>query len=220
MRQGRNGRAGSAPTIDANHHAHGLIAQSPLMLIVACIVLSIATFIFTQIQIANTEQSVYALLQVGTTIAPGMTGAQVQQFLNGNVDYYQGIADVIGWGVQIALFMLSFPPDSALLSLHRRFNDDTSTSLTQSAMSQEKWRLLISKGLIVGDILTDFWHVVGGYSLVTMHGIVPNVSGAVIGVVVVGILFPTCICFITIYGFKYLLVFLEALIEKVTHAAA
>src|SRR5579884_431521 len=112
------GSTAAGATVNASHHVMGLVAQSPLMLIFLIIGLGIAVWIFTLAQITNTEQSVFGLLQVSTQLAPGMTGAQVQQFMNGHMDYYNGIAAIIGWGVQIALLMISFPPDSALFSIH------------------------------------------------------------------------------------------------------
>ena len=152
----RGGGTASGATVNASHHILGMVAQSPLILIFLIIGLALAVWIFTQAQITNTEQSVFGLLQVSTQLAPGMTGAQVQQFLNGKMDYYNGIAAIIGWGVQIALLMVSFPPDSALLSLHRRFQGDAAPSLIATALNQEKWRKLLTRLLVGGDILTDF----------------------------------------------------------------
>jgi hypothetical protein len=194
------------------------MAQSPLMLVVVVLVLATAVVIFTLVQITNTEQSVFGLLQIGTQLTPGATGAQVRDMINGNLGYYNGIAAVIGWGVQIALLLVSVPPDSALLSMHRRFNTDASPSLTEAALSQEKWRQGLTYFLVGGDILTDFLYVLNGHIVVIgWNGILPQFASGVFGVILVGILFPACICFVTIFGFKYTLVYLEALIDKITN---
>lgn len=211
----RGGRNQQGATVDQGHHILGLITQSPLILLFLIIGLAIAVWIFTQSQITNTETSVLALLQAGTTITPGMTGRQVQQLMTGQMmGYYTGIAALIGWGVQIALVIMAFPPDSALLSLHRRFNADAAPSLVSSAMNQEKWRTIISRVLVGGDILTDFLYVVRGHTLFSgFNGMLPQLDW---GVLIIGVMYPAVICFVTVFCLKYLLAFVEQLIDKLT----
>jgi hypothetical protein len=169
-----------------------------------------------QLQITSTEQSVFGLLNLSTAVEPGATAQQLQQFMNGALDRNQTIADAIGWAVQIALLMMSFSPDAALQALHRRHNNGVSASLVRSASSiakLRKWMMLI---LIGGDIITDFVYVAGGHNLVVMHGIFPSLAdNGAAGVILVGILYPAAVCFVTIFVTKFLFVFLEALFEKV-----
>jgi hypothetical protein len=67
-------------TVSQDHPAHGYLALSPLMLLLLIGICGIAYWIFSQLQIAGTEQAVLDVLQAGTTITPGMTGEQVKQF--------------------------------------------------------------------------------------------------------------------------------------------
>ncbi len=93
-------------TIEADHHAHGYLAMSPLMLLGMLIVCAVAYFVFSQLQIAATEQAVLNILQSGEYSQPGLTAEQVQQFMSGELDRYQTLADGIGWSVQIALTLI------------------------------------------------------------------------------------------------------------------
>ena len=114
----RSKTAGSASstttTINEDDHRHGLYALSPLALLGLVLVSGGAWFIFSTLQVTSTEQSVFGLLQIGVQLPPNLTATQVMQYVNGQLDRYQTIAFAIGWGVQIALLMLSFPPDNAL----------------------------------------------------------------------------------------------------------
>jgi hypothetical protein len=188
-------------------HRHGLYALSPLTLLVMVAVCAIAYWIFSTLQITSTEQTVYGLLQVGVQLTPSLTGAQVWQYTSGSLDHYQVIAAAIGWSVQIALLILSFPPDSALLRMHRRYNDQVTQSLTMRANVVAKVRTLMMVLLIGGDIATDFWFVASGHAFL-------GLSGATIGVLLVAVIYPTGICFITIYVGKYLFAYLDALIGR------
>ncbi len=207
--------------MSADDHRLGLHALSPMMLLCLVVVTAIAFWFFTQLQITSTEQSVFGLLQIGVQLQPGMTMHQVQEFMSGNLDRYNTIADAIGWGVQIALLMLSFPPDSALLSLHRKYNKVVSPSLVKAAAGTAKLRRWMMIILIGGDVVTDFVYVAQGHTLVTMNGWLPTLSsGSAAGVILVGILYPTAICFVTVFVAKYMFVFLEALFEKVRGMSA
>src|SRR5579871_4509853 len=93
----RSGRA----TIDLDHHANGHEALTPIMLLTMLIVCGVAYFIFSQVQITSTEQTILSLLQVTTQLPQAMTVSQVQQFMAGQLDRYTTIADSIGWSVQI-----------------------------------------------------------------------------------------------------------------------
>src|SRR5690242_20938285 len=117
MRESRNGTAAtrSKTANAADNHEHGLLALSPLALLCLAGVSAVAYYIFSQLQITSTEQTVFSLLQYNVTLNPGMTAQQVVALLHGETDRYQTIAGAIGWSVQIALLFLSFPPDSALL---------------------------------------------------------------------------------------------------------
>lgn len=213
----RRGRTGAQQTVGADHFINGIVALSPLMLIVLILISGIAFFFFSQLQITSTEQTVFDILQISTQLVPGMTANQLQQFMNGQLDHYQTIATAIGWAVQIALFMLSFPVDAALHSLHRRFNHDVSPALTASALNYSRWRSFLTRVLIGGDILTDFYYVAKGHNLITstVLGVIPTSFGPdAFGVILIGIVYPIAVCFVTIFVGKYLLVFVEALIEK------
>ena len=216
MRNGRNG----ARTVNADdHHEHGLLALSPLALFCLVIITGVAYYIFTQLQITSTEQSVFGLLQVTSQINPGMTSQQISQFVSGNIDHYQTIAYAIGWAVQIALLILSFPPTSVLLRMHRKYNADASMSLSASAASYAKLQRFLMFTLIGGDVITDFVYVVSGHSLMSWSGFLPSFSGPSVGVLIVAILYPIAICFVTIFVGKYLFVFIDGLVERLKEAA-
>jgi hypothetical protein len=205
----------------ADEHSMGMRALSPLMLLCLIIVTGIAFWFFTQLQISATEQSVFGLLNLGYTVTPGETADQIQAFAAGSLDRNQTIADAIGWAVQITLMMISFSPDSALLMLHRKFNNGASASLARSAAGIAKLRKWMTVILIGGDILTDFVYVVQGHNLVVVHGLIPSLSSAsAAGVILVGIMYPTAVCFVTVFVGKFLFVFIEALFEHLRQAAA
>jgi hypothetical protein len=186
--------------LEADDHRHGLIVTSPLACLVMLVVCATAYYFFSMLQITSTEQTVFALLQVNAQLVPSMTGAQVASYASGDLGRFQTIAAAIGYGVQIALLTLSFSPDATLLLMHQKYNGKSSASLSKHAGFLAKLRLFMLVVLIGGDILTDFWYVISGHSL----------DG---GVVLVGIIYPTAICFVTIYGGKYMFVFLDRLID-------
>src|SRR5260370_19336566 len=165
-----------AETIAADHHAHGYLAMSPLMLLGMTIVCAIAYYVFSQLQIGATEQAVLNILQSGLTITPGLTGRQVTDFMYGRMNRDQTIADGIGWSVQIALTLIAFPPNSLLLSLHRRYNADPGPSLTESATKYFKWRKFCTWALLGGDLLTDFLYVVQDHLVIAWSGLLPDIS--------------------------------------------
>jgi len=47
----------------------------------------------------------------------------------------------------------------------------------------------------------------------------PNITGFNFGIVLIGIIYPIGICFVTIFVGKYMFVFLDALIDKLKRAA-
>jgi hypothetical protein len=179
--------------LDRDHHLHGWVANVPLALL--CLVVLCAE------------------------VKPGMTALQLSQLLSGNANRYSTIADAIGWSVQIALLTVSFPPDAALLSLHRKYNQVVSASLSRAALAYAKCRRLVLFILIGGDVATDFWYVVQGHSLAVWNGsVLPDIGGSTIGLLIVGIVYPVAICFITVFVGKYLFVYLDALVERLRHA--
>lgn len=193
--------------VSQDDHRHGMYALSPLALLVMSIVCALAYWIFSMLQITSTEQTIYGLLSVGVQLTPGLTGGQVFQYTKGTLDHNQVIAAAIGWGVQVALLMLSFPPDSALLRLHRKHNDQVAPSLAKQANAWGKARMFLMGVLIGGDILTDFLYVANGHSFV-------GLSGTTIGVLLVAIVYPTAICFVTVFVGKYLFAYIDALFGK------
>lgn len=194
-------------TIAQDDHRHGLYALTPLALLMMSCVSAVAYWFFSTLQITSTEQTIYGLLSVSTQLTPSMTGAQVSRYMSGNLDHNQIIASAIGWGVQIALLMLSFPPDSALLRLHRKHNDIATPSLAIQANTFAKMRLFMMAFLIIGDVTTDFLFVFAGHSFA-------GLSGTSVGVLLVAFIYPTAICFITVFVGKYLFAYLDALIGK------
>jgi hypothetical protein len=218
-RAARGGSGGATATVAADHHAHGYLAMSPLMLLGMFGVCAVAYWLFSQLQISATEQTVFNMLSSGIQVTPGMTGDQVKEFMQGQLGHDQTIAYGIGWSVQVALTLVSFPPTSALLMLHRRFNNDPGTSLTEAATRYAKWQKFMSWALIGGDVLTDFLYVVENHMSIQWDGLWPNIQGFSWGIILVGIIYPTGICFVTIFVGKYMFVFLDALIDKLKKAA-
>src|SRR2546421_354847 len=217
---GTTRRARRAETISADHHAHGYLAMSPLMLLGMVIVCAIAYFVFSQLQIGATEQAVLNIMQSGLTVTPGLTGRQITDFMYGRMNRYETIADAIGWSVQIALTLIAFPPNSLLLSLHRRYNADPGSSLTESATKYFKWRKFCTWALVGGDLLTDFLYVIQDHVIVLWNGLLPDITVTSAGVLVIGLLYPVAICFVTIFVGRYLFVFLEGLIDELKRGAA
>jgi len=207
-------KATDTETVSQDHPAHGYLALSPLMLLLLIGICGIAYWIFSQLQIAGTEQAVLDILQTSTTITPGMTGSQVQQFLNGQLNHDQTIAAAIGWASQLALTILSFPPDSVLLSLHRRHSADPSPALGRIAAKYMKWQNFLTKALIGGDILTDFFYVIQDKFHIVWRNYIPDLSGVSWGAVLIGMLYPIGICFVTVFVGRFFFTFLDALIDK------
>jgi hypothetical protein len=216
---GGTGRRRKAETIAPDHHAHGYLAMSPLMLLGMTLVCAVAYFVFSQLQIGATEQAVLNIMQSGEIITPGLTGRQIADFMAGRMDRYQTIADGIGWSVQIALTLIAFPANSLLLSLHRRFNSDPGASLTESATNYFKWRRFCTWVLVGGDVLTDFLYVIQDHVAINWSNIIPDVTITSPGVLVIGIIYPVAICFITIFVGKYMFIFLEGLIDELRRGA-
>ena len=81
MASARTARSGGAATatVSADHHAHGYLAMSPLMLLGMLGLCVIAYWQFSQLQIASTEQTVLNMLTAGIQVTPGMTGATILQ---------------------------------------------------------------------------------------------------------------------------------------------
>lgn len=213
-------RARKAETISADHHAHGYLAMSPLMLLGMTLVCAVAYFVFSQLQIGATEQAVLNILQSGEIVTPGLTGRQISDFMYGRMDRYQIIASAIGWSVQIALTLIAFPANSLLLSLHRRFNSDPGASLTESADKYFKWRRFCTWVLVGGDVLTDFLYVIQDHMTINWSSFLPDITITNPGVLVIGIVYPVAICFITVFVGKYMFIFLEGLIDELRRGAA
>lgn len=202
----------SEPTISADHHHHGLYANSPIALFVLFVICLVAFSIFSLLQITSTEQTVFDLLQIGTQLKPGLTGDQVAQLMNGSLDHNQTIATGIGWAVQIALLLVSMPPEHALAMMHRKYNTVMSASLSRHAERMAKARTILQWILIIGDIITDFYFVVQKHMNFGWDGWHPSLGDSA-GVLLVGLLYPTAVCFVTIFVGKYMFGYLDALID-------
>lgn len=201
------------PTISPDDHRHGLYAHSPVALLVLFLVCLIAFTVFSMLQITSTEQTVFDLMQIGTQIKPGLTGDQVAQLLNGSLGHNQTVADGIGWAVQIALMLISMPPEHALAMMHRKYNAVVSASLARHAERMNKARQILTWILIGGDIVTDFYYVIQGHGF-SWDGWHPSFTGTA-GVLLVGLVYPVAICFVTIFVGKYMFGYLDALIDAV-----
>lgn len=225
MRQrGATARAAGSTTVNAAAQPsswHGLYAMTPFALLVMIAVSSFALYIFTNLQITGTENSVYGLLQLSTSYPASMTASQVQALLAGNLNRDQTIADAIGWGVQIVLWTLTLSPDAALVLVHIKHNDTAEHHLARNAAMLGKLRLILIWLLIGADILTDFFYVVQNHTLFIMDGWHPSIDGtAAAGTILAGLMYPAVIIFINVYVAKYLFAFLEALFSKLRAATA
>ena len=203
------------PSMSQDHQAHGLYALTPLALSILMAVTGLAFWIFTNLQISSTEQAVFGLLQQTVHVDPSMTQAQVTALLNGGaLEKNQQIAAAIGWGVQIALLLFAFPPDYALLLVHRNNTIDPSPSLARVADRYNKVRKVLTWCLVAAEILTDFAYVVSGHDITVMRGILPQISASGWGVLLVGLMYPATICFVTVFVGKYMIAFAHALFQK------
>jgi hypothetical protein len=206
--------AAKTRVLEPDHYANGFAADSPLALGVMFLLCAIAYGIFSVLQITSTEQTILELLSVSVTLQPGLTQNQFHQFMSGSMDRYAIIADAIGWAVQVALTTIAFSPNSGLQSLHRRFGE-VSPSITRSVSSFAKWRSFLYVVLVGGDIVTDFYYVVQGRNLIpSWNGALPDISSSAFGVVLVGLVYPAAVCFVTIFVGKYMFVYLGKLVSK------
>lgn len=216
----RTSQNATTATADHQQHWHGLYGMTPIALLVMIVICSIALWVFTNLQITGTENSVYGLLQLSTTYPPNATAAQVAQFLNGQLSRNQTIADAIGWGVQIVLWTVTLSPDAALVLIHLKHNDTPQHHLARNAALLGKLRLILMWLLIGADILTDFVYVVQGHTLFVMDGWYPSIAGAAAaGTILAGLMYPAVIIFINVFVAKYLFAFIEALFSKLRAAA-
>lgn len=192
--------AESAAPLPVDDHRQGYTTNSPLSLLVTCLVCIVAFFIFSELQITSTEQAVLGLLAASVTITPGMTAQQMQELMAGSLDHYQTIASAIGWAVQIYMLMIAFPADRAFLGAHKKYDTLNSASLARSAEVRAKIKKGITIALISLDVITDFYYVIEGHTLTngTIFGFLPDVHSA-IGVLIVGVFYPVAICGITVY---------------------
>lgn len=216
----RTTQTAATATAGQQQHWHGLYGMTPIALLVMIIICGIALWVFTNLQITGTENSVYGLLQMSTTYPPNATAGQVAQYLNGQLDRNQTIADAIGWGVQIVLWTVTLSPDAALVLIHLKHNDTPQHYLARNAAMLGQIRLVLMWLLIGADISTDFIYVVQGHTLFMMDGWHPSiVNMAAAGTILVGLMYPAVIIFINVFVAKYLFAFIEALFSKLRAAA-
>ncbi len=213
MRESRNGTAGAARTVNADNFEHGALTLTPIALLCLTLVTGGAFLIFTNLQVTSTIQAVYGLLQANIT-ATSASAQQISNLLNGS-DHINTIALAIGWGVQMALWMIAFPPHIAMLSIHRKYSPHVSRSVDRAADFQTRLRKFMMFVLIGGDVITDFVFVVSGHNILSWTGF--NFQAGWFGVVLVGLLYPIAICFVTIYMGKNFFIFLDALFGSIKH---
>ncbi len=200
---------------------HGLYAMTPIALLVMILICGVALWVFTNLQITGTENSIYGLLQLSTSYPASATASQVQALLNGDLNRYQTIADAIGWGVQIVLWTVTLSPDAALVLVHLKHNDTPQHHLARNAAMLGKMRLGLMWLLIGADVFTDFFYVVQNHTLFVMDGWHPSIAGATAaGTILAGLMYPAVIIFINVFVAKYLFAFIEALFTKLHDAVA
>lgn len=201
------------PTLSVDDHRHGLYAHTPISLLGMLILCGAAFAIFELLQITSTEQSVFDILQIGIQLKPGLTGDQAAQLLNGSLNHNQTIASGIGWSVQIALLWMSMPPEYALAMMHRKYNVVVSASLAKHAELVAKTRTALQWVLIGGDVLTDAYYAVQGHVFLAWDTWHPSITGNV-AVLLIGVMYPTGVCFVTFFSGKYMFAYLDALLDK------
>src|SRR5258708_17639593 len=220
MRQKSTTARTTTVNADQQQHWHGLYGMTPIALLVMVVICSVALWVFTNLQITGTENSVYGLLQLSTTYPPNATAAQVAQFLDGQLSRNQTIADAIAWGGQIVLWTVTLSPDAALVLVHLKHNDTPQHHLARNAALLGQLRLVLMWLLIGADVLTDFIYVVQGHTLFVMDGWHPSIAGAAAaGTILAGLMYPAVIIFINVFVAKYLFAFIEALFSKLRTAA-
>jgi hypothetical protein len=219
-RTGSSGGTTRGPTVDSSSHVNGGIALTPLMLLSGIIVFGTAFFIISQVQITSTEQTIFDLMASGFR-ATTDTGAQIGQFISQkDLDHDHLIANTIGWSVQVALFLLSIPVAQALMLVHRVHNSESSASLSATAQKYADGQTFCVRALVGGDVLTDFYFVVRGHVIVTWPSLWPSVTGFDFGVILVGLIYPVAICFVTVFCGRLFLVCVEVFVIKhVLHKA-
>jgi hypothetical protein len=194
--------------------------MTPLALLVMLLLLGIAVWIFTTLQITGTEQRVAGLLQLTTSYPTSATPSQIAASLQGRLSRDQMIADAIGWGVQVVLWTLTLSPDGALVLVHLKHTDVPAIYLHRQAALLGKLRALLLILLIGMDILTDFLYAVQGHTVLVWDGWYPSIpSSAAAGTLLVGLLYPAVLLFINVYGVKYLFALASALFQKIRATA-
>ena len=209
--------AGSSTQAGHRHlHWQGLHTMTPLALLAVLVLLAIVVWIFTLLQITGTENAVYGLLQLSATTTTSTIAAQPGAYLAGHpTSPDQTLAGAIGWGIQVVLLSLTLSPDGALVLIHLKHSDIPGQYMTQHAVFLGKLRGLLLVLLIGADILTDFLYAIQGHTIFVMDGWHPALpSTAAAGTLVVGLLYPAVLIFITVFGVKYLFALVSALAHK------
>lgn len=200
-------------------HENALTTSSPAGLLLSTIIYGAAFVIFSQLQIASTEQAVYGFLGMNVYVPPGSTASQITAFTSGNMDKAQVIASAIGWGVQLAMFMIASPSDRVFLAVHKKYSKQSSASILENAAKLAKFKQFLVFMLIGGDILTDFLYVIAGHNLIggSILGFIPLPSNdlGTFGIFIVGIMYPCVICLITIFSLNEALHRLDGLWDRI-----
>jgi hypothetical protein len=215
---------GSTAATSADESSHGTYALSPLKIVIQLGVSGIFFIGASIFQTTGTEQSVLHNLLSTLQVTPMMIFQQTSNFLAGKLDFYQGIAFAIGFGVQFTLFMIAFPASSAYTILHRRYNPAPDGEMSEGATTIKKWQDIAMRVIIGGDLLTDVLYITNNenflnhghqvFSMVLWIIPWPNLDGANAGILVVGVLYAALLCFVNVVSVKMFVAYLEILLLR------
>jgi hypothetical protein len=194
-------KTSSSPTVAADHHIHGFTATIPIPMALSFLACAAAWWIFSQLQIASTEQAVLGLLRSGVMVSPSMTVPQVRAMIDGDLQRDMVIATAIGWAVQLQILVFSFPVHRVLLAAHQRDTLPVSASINRTAVTMAKVQKFLAMALIGADVLTDMMFVLADRKIGTntIFGIVPLPSADGWGILIISAVYPMAICSVTVF---------------------
>lgn len=217
--------SGAAAAISADESSHGAYALSPLKILIMLGVSGLFFFGASIFQTTGTEQAVLHNLLSDIQVTPMMILSQITSFTAGKLDFYQGIAFAIGFGVQFTLFIVAFPASSAYAVLHRRYNPTPDGAMSEGAATIKKWQDIATRIIIGADLVTDLFYITqnqnflnGGHQVFSFILWIipwPDLDGPNAGIFVIGVLYASLLCFVNVVSVKMFVAYLEIIFLKI-----
>lgn len=214
--------AGSSQASDGTH---GHLALSPLKLLIMLGVSGIFFAGASIFQITGTEQATFSNLLSSIQVTPFMVLQQCHDFLSGKLDFYNGVAFAVGFGVNFTLLIATFPATAAYVVLHRHYNPTPDAAMSEGAAKIKHWQDIAMRAIIGADLLTDLLYITQHPNFVSKGYQVfsfiiwfipwPNFDGPRAGIFVIGVLYALLLCFVSVVSIKIFVANLEVLLLKI-----